>query len=81
MQAVDVLHWNPQILAELAFLVLAKIEVETSPLRQQEGWFAQVLSEEYEAFQWAVAFLRSVKALNEPSRQRGKVLVAVMVEA
>ena len=81
MQAVVVLHWKSQVLAELAFLLLAKIGVETSLLRQQEGWFAQVLSEEYEVFQWAVAFLRSVKALNEPSRQRGMVSVAVMVEA
>jgi len=79
-EMVVVVQWKILAWAESAFLSLAKIEMETSPLLQQKVWLAQAPSEMYEVFQWAVAFLRPVKALNQPGLPWGMLPAGVMFE-
>ena len=79
-EMVVMVQWKILAWEESAFLSLAKIEMETSPLLQQKVWFTQVPSEMYEVFQLAVVFLRPVKALNQPGLPWGMVSAGVMFE-
>ncbi len=80
LEMVVVVQWKISAWAESAFLSLVKIGMETSPPLQQKAWLARGPSEAYEVFQWAVAFVKPVKALNQPELSWVMVWAGVMVE-